>query len=119
MNPATEQTAPVPTSRYKVAKVVLNTNAATIALSGTVQLTATAKDSNNVTVGGVNFFWESRNTQIAMVSQTGLVTAYVGRTPNGHNKNVGGSVNVYAHAKRDDGSLDTAIAFAVITVQGQ
>jgi hypothetical protein len=110
---------PPPTMKYKVNKVVLNLTTATIPLSGTVQLTATAKDSNNNTVNGVNFFWESRSTLAVSVSQSGLVTGYSGRVPAGHTKNVGGLAHIYAYAKRDDGSIDTAFAMATITVLGQ
>lgn len=109
---------PPPTTKYKVAKVVLNITSATVSLSGTVQLTATAKDSNNATVNGVNFLWESRSPSLATVSQSGLVTAYGGRMPIGHLKFVGGLAHIYVYAKRDDGSVDTAFASANITVLG-
>ena len=110
---------PAPTSAYKVSKVVISPITANVTLNGTVQLTATAKDANNVTINGVNFFWESHNPSIASISQSGLVTAYSGFLPGGHSKRVGGIVHLYAYAKRDDGSVDTAFTFANITVLGQ
>jgi uncharacterized protein YjdB len=40
----------------------------------TIQLTATAYDSNNNVIPGITFTWTSSNTNRATVSSTGLVT---------------------------------------------
>jgi hypothetical protein len=116
---------PAPTSAYKVASVSVSPSTATIALSGTQQLTPTAKDSTGATVAGVNFKYEAMNPAIATVSASGLVTAAAGFVPP-HNtsgskttpKVLGGVAHFYVYVKRDDGSLTDIKTTATVTVTG-
>jgi len=53
---------------------------ATIAPGATQQLTASATDAGGSPVTGINFFWVSSNTSVAVVDTTGLVTGVGGGT---------------------------------------
>jgi len=58
-----------------VATVAVTPDAQTIAFGGTLQLSADSKDANNNAVPAVAYVWVSSNPNVAIVSQTGLVTA--------------------------------------------
>ncbi|HEX8946227.1 MAG TPA: Ig-like domain-containing protein [Gemmatimonadaceae bacterium] len=57
-----------------VATVAVTPSSATIAVNGTVQLTAKALDAQGNTVTGAVFTWQTSNGQVATVSSSGLVT---------------------------------------------
>lgn len=57
-----------------VATVAVTPSSATIAVNGTVQLTAKALDAQGNTVNGAVFTWQTSNGQVATVSSSGLVT---------------------------------------------
>lgn len=113
---------PKPTSAYSVAKVVITPSPVTLSLSGTQQLTATAKDASNNTVNGVNFSWESRNPAVASVNASGLVTAFAGilepHTQGKGSHRTGGTTQVYAYVQRGDGSVIDIHSFVTVTVNG-
>src|SRR6058998_668600 len=57
-----------------VASVSVNPPAASVQVSGTVQLTATPKDANGNPLSGRTVTWSSSNTSMASVNGSGLVT---------------------------------------------
>ena len=57
-----------------VTRVIVTPASATIQPSGTVQLTAQARDKRNKPVSGATFTWSSSNASVATVSSSGLVT---------------------------------------------
>jgi hypothetical protein len=61
-----------------VATVTITPPTPSVAAGSTVQLTAEARDADNVVVPNVSWFWASDNHTIARVSQTGLVTGVAG-----------------------------------------
>ncbi|HWQ27573.1 MAG TPA: Ig-like domain-containing protein, partial [Dehalococcoidia bacterium] len=63
------------TVRQVVAAVSVEPASASLTAGGSLQLTATASDSNGYAVGGATFAWSSSNTAVATVNQSGLVTA--------------------------------------------
>jgi alpha-tubulin suppressor-like RCC1 family protein len=67
-------------SRQIVATVSVSPNTGTLSVGGTLQLTATAKDSNNVVAPKAAFSWSSSNAAVATVSAAGLVTGIAGGT---------------------------------------
>jgi alpha-tubulin suppressor-like RCC1 family protein len=61
-------------SRQVVASVSVTPPTASVGVGNTTQLTATAKDSNNVVAPKATFAWSSSQPAIATVNATGLVT---------------------------------------------
>ena len=59
----------------QAATVTVTPNTLTLRTGNTRQLSATARNSQNVIITGRTFRWSSSNTSIASVDQTGLVTA--------------------------------------------
>src|SRR5204863_292932 len=57
-----------------VASVTVSPASGTVAVGGTLQLTATPKDANGTPLGGRTVTWGSSNTSVATVSASGLVT---------------------------------------------
>ncbi|MBC7893805.1 MAG: Ig-like domain-containing protein [Cytophagaceae bacterium] len=72
---AVSGTVTVTVTPVPVASLTITPNGATIVVGGTLQLTATAKDANGVTLPGRIIGWTSGGPSIATVSQSGLVTA--------------------------------------------
>jgi len=58
----------------QVASITITPTTASIAVNGTEQYTAIAKDSNGNTVSGVSYTWASSSTGVATVSSNGLAT---------------------------------------------
>jgi hypothetical protein len=58
-----------------VATVAVSPTSASLAVGGTRQLAATARDASGNTISGKTFSWTSSNTAVATVSASGLVTA--------------------------------------------
>ena len=73
-------TTPVTVSSVPVASVVVAPSAANILVGGTVQLTATAKDSTATVLAGRGITWSSLNPSVATVSPTGLATGVAAGT---------------------------------------
>ena len=79
-------TCPTPVASVSVAPA-----AASVQVSGTVQLTATPKDANGTPLSGRTVTWASSNTSVASVTGSGLVTgaaagsATITATSEGHN----------------------------------
>src|SRR6266513_4824424 len=67
-------TATVNVSLAPVASVMVSPSAANIAITGTVQLTATPLDANGNPLTGRAISWSSSNNNIATVNGSGLVT---------------------------------------------
>ena len=63
-----------------VASVQINTGAATVAVGGTVSLTATARDANGATVAGAVTSWSSSATSVATISAAGVATGVAAGT---------------------------------------
>jgi len=61
-----------------VASVTVSPASGTVAVGGTLQLTATPKDANGTPLGGRTVTWGSSNTSVATVSASGLVTGVTG-----------------------------------------
>ena len=68
-------TATINVAIVPVASVTVAPTPDTVTLGGTVQLTATLKDSAGNTLTGRTVTWQSLNTGVATVSATGLVTS--------------------------------------------
>lgn len=58
----------------QVASIAISPTTASIAVNGTQQYTAVAKDSNGNTVSGVSYAWASSSTGVATVNSNGLAT---------------------------------------------
>jgi len=87
----TNPAPPVPIGTPTVATIQLANVAGspgpfTIPTGQTLQLVATALDSNNATVTGVNYIWSSSSPAVATVSTQGLVTGIA----------IGGPVTIHA-----------------------
>src|SRR5204862_4177636 len=67
-------TATVTATLAPVAAVTVTPSAANIAITGTVQLTATPRDANGNPLTGRAINWSSSNNNIATVNGSGLVT---------------------------------------------
>src|SRR3989442_7517651 len=67
-------TATVTVRVAPVAAVTVSPSAANIAITGTVQLTATPRDANGNPLTGRAISWSSSNNNIATVNGSGLVT---------------------------------------------
>jgi uncharacterized protein YjdB len=67
-------TAAVTVSLLGVATVSVTPSPASVEVGATTQLTATTKDALGGTLNGRNVTWNSGNTSVATVSQTGVVT---------------------------------------------
>ncbi|MGH7466575.1 MAG: Ig-like domain-containing protein [Longimicrobiales bacterium] len=63
-----------------VSSVTVTPAVPAVAVGGTVQLTATARDANNNILLGRTFTWASSNPAFASVSNAGLVMAHAGGT---------------------------------------
>jgi uncharacterized protein YjdB len=68
-------TATINVATVPVASVTVTPTPDTVTLGGTVQLTATLKDSAGNTLTGRTVTWQSLNTGVATVSASGLVTS--------------------------------------------
>jgi len=68
-------TATINVAIVPIASVTVTPTPDTVTLGGTVQLTATLKDSAGNTLTGRTVTWQSLNTGVATVSATGLVTS--------------------------------------------
>jgi hypothetical protein len=75
-----------------VASVAISPNTSTLASGATVQLAASVLGDNGKSLTGKTVLWSSSNTQVASVSQTGLVTA--GSILSGTSENVTISASV-------------------------
>jgi uncharacterized protein YjdB len=68
-------TSPEPLSSGPTAQVVVTPSTPTITLGGTQPLQAQAKDADGKIVAGAAIFWSSSDTDVAVVSDAGVVTA--------------------------------------------
>jgi uncharacterized protein YjdB len=74
-NVATAATPSAPTPASAVTTVGVAPTPDTLAVGGTVQLTATIKDQNGATMSGLTPAWSSSATGVATVNSSGRVTA--------------------------------------------
>lgn len=65
----------MPFTTVAIARIEVSPPTATIDAGAKQQFTARAFDANNVEISGVIFFWESSNTAVATIDQTGLATS--------------------------------------------
>jgi uncharacterized protein YjdB len=103
-------TVQVTVSNVPVASVTV-TGAATVAVNGTSQFTAIAKDDRGNVLTGRTVDWSSSNPIIASVSQSGLVTGNF----------VGGPVTITATIELTTGSAQISVTgapVATVTVTG-
>src|SRR5688500_15691281 len=61
-------------SRQVVASVSVLPATGTVAVGGTLQLNATAKDSNNIAISNATLLWSSTNPAVASVNASGVVS---------------------------------------------
>ena len=107
-------TCPTPVASVSVAPA-----AASVQVSGTVQLTATPKDANGTPLSGRTVTWASSNTSVASVTGSGLVTgaaagsATITATSEGHN----GTASITV-ANVPVGSVSVSPATASLQVNG-
>jgi parallel beta-helix repeat protein len=87
-----------------VAAISVNPAAVTLAVGGTTQLVAVAKDENGNSLSNTTVQWTSSDTSVALVSDVGVVRA---RKP--------GKANVKAKAGSTDGSAEVVVNQAPVT----
>ncbi|HET7921238.1 MAG TPA: Ig-like domain-containing protein [Gammaproteobacteria bacterium] len=63
-----------------ISTIAITPDTSTVAINGTQQYMAVAKDSSNNTITGVTYTWKSSDTSIATVSSTGLATGVAAGT---------------------------------------
>ena len=86
--------------RTAVASVSVSPATTSVLVGGTVQLSATAKDANGNTLTGRGITWQSADTTIAKVDNTGLVTG----------KAQGGPVAITATSEGQSGTAAITVA---------
>jgi parallel beta-helix repeat protein len=91
------------TSQPPVVAVAVDPPSVTLAVGGTTRLTAVPKDGNGNALTSTSVRWTSSDTSIALVSDSGVVTA---RTP--------GSSNIKATAGAIDGSAVVVVTQAPV-----
>ena len=64
----------------QVATITISPTTSTIAVNGTQQYTAVAKDSNGNTISGVTYMWTSSSNGVATVNSNGLATGVTAGT---------------------------------------
>jgi len=64
----------------QVASITISPASASIAVNGTQQYTAVAKDSSGNTLTGVTYAWNSSNTAVATINSNGLATGVAAGT---------------------------------------
>src|SRR6266513_153881 len=96
-------TATVNVSLAPVASVTVSPSAANIAITGTVQLTATPLDANGNPLTGRAISWSSSNNNIATVNGSGLVTGVTA-----------GSVTITATSEGQSGTASITVADAPV-----
>src|SRR5207244_240884 len=96
-------TATVTVSLAPVAAVTVSPSAANIAITGTVQLTATPRDANGNPLTGRAISWSSSNNNIATVNGSGLVTGVTA-----------GSVTITATSEGQSGTASITVAGAPV-----
>src|SRR2546422_462982 len=96
-------TATVTVTVARVAAVTVTPSAANIAITGTVQLTATPRDANGNPLTGRAISWSSSNNNIATVNGSGLVTGVTA-----------GSVTITATSEGQSGTASITVAGAPV-----
>jgi len=96
-------TATVTVTLAPVAAVTVTPSAANIAITGTVQLTATPRDANGNPLTGRAISWSSSNNNIATVNGSGLVTGVTA-----------GSVTITATSEGQSGTASITVAGAPV-----
>ncbi len=96
-------TATVTVTVAPVAAVTVSPSAANIAITGTVQLTATPRDANGNPLTGRAISWSSSNNNIATVNGSGLVTGVTA-----------GSVTITATSEGQSGTASITVAGAPV-----
>ena len=67
--------SPTPTPAAEVASIEMSPSSLTLTVGdGGALIVATARDANGAVIPNVMFYWESRDTQVVRVDQSGLVT---------------------------------------------
>ena len=89
-----------------VSTVTVNPATASVAVGGTQQLTAIAKDSSGTILAGRVMTWSSSNTGISTVSSSGLVTAVAA-----------GNATITATSEGKSGSAAIAVAVAAVPTE--
>src|SRR5438876_6640205 len=97
-------TATVTVSLAPVASVTVTPSSANVAITGTVQLTATPKDANGNPLTGRAISWSSSNNAIASVNGSGLVTGVA----------AGGPVTITATSEGQSGTASITVAGAPV-----
>ena len=97
-------TATVNVSLAPVASVTVTPSSANVAITGTVQLTATPKDANGNPLTGRAISWSSSNNAIASVNGSGLVTGVA----------AGGPVTITATSEGQSGTASITVAGAPV-----
>jgi hypothetical protein len=99
---------PTPPSPDPVASVQVSPASQSIAIGGTVALTATPKDANGQTVAGQTIEWSTSNAAVATVSSSGTVTGVT----------AGGPVTISASTGGKTGTAQISVtSVPVATVQ--
>jgi len=96
-------TATVNVTLAPVATVTLTPSSANVAITGTVQLTATPKDANGNPLTGRAISWSSSDNTIATVSSSGLVTGVAA-----------GTVTITATSEGKSGTASVTVAGAPV-----
>ncbi|HYL54097.1 MAG TPA: Ig-like domain-containing protein, partial [Gemmatimonadales bacterium] len=96
-------TATVNVTLAPVASVTVTPSSANVAITGTVQLTATPKDANGNPLTGRAISWSSSDNTIATVSSTGLVTGVAA-----------GTVTITATSEGKSGTASVTVAGAPV-----
>ena len=96
-------TATVNVTLAPVASVTVTPSSANVAITGTVQLTATPKDANGNPLTGRAISWSSSDNTIATVSSSGLVTGVAA-----------GTVTITATSEGKSGTASVTVAGAPV-----
>src|SRR5213594_1426698 len=97
-------TASVTVSGAPVASVTVSPSAANIAITGTVQLTATPRDASGNPLTGRVITWQSSNSAIASVNGSGLVSGVA----------AGGPVTLTATSEGQSGTASVTVTLAPV-----
>jgi len=95
-------TSAITVTPVPVASVTVTPATASVAMGGTVQLTATPKDANGNPLTGRTITWQSSNSAIASVNGSGLVTGVA----------TGGPVTITATSEGQSGTAAVTVSAA-------
>lgn len=105
-----------------VASVAVTPSSGTLAVGGSVSLSATTRDASGATLSGRNVAWSSSAPQVATVSSSGVVTAVAAGTAtisaSSEGRTGSASITVQAPAAAPVASVSVTPGTGTITVQG-